>query len=63
MTQSTNFAVLDVNVFGPQVVQNDGEERRITINEDGVVLISQARDAATQKCREEGVRYPRKRLP
>jgi len=61
--QGADLTVLDVDVLGPQVVEDDRKERRIAVNEDGIVLVPQARDASAEQGREKGVRDPRKRLP
>lgn len=61
--QDTDFAAADVYFACPQVVQDYRKELRVTVDEDGPVLVAQRRNAAAEQGREEGVRQLVQGLP
>lgn len=44
MSQHSDIARLYVNLLGAQVVQYDGEQLRVPVDEDGVRFVPEARD-------------------
>lgn len=62
MSQCPNVYTFQINVLGTEIIQYDGEQLWVPIDEQRAAFILVTVNPVTQQCREERVLNPRQRL-